>query len=216
MFIFQTKSREAEILEPETRQTKLRAHKKEQIKEAAARLFADQGLDALTMRAIAKAAGYSLGAAYTYYGSKEELFEDLFADSLADLTRSLRLVTPSQGTDRVIIQAAFTGVYNFFKARPADRQLALTLFSSQPGRPDIANTKLLNSRLIAVFGFLANILHDHSSLSAMEAQSETVAAVTYLTGLILMSSSDRLPLLGQSEEEMVDRYMQQMLKRAEQ
>jgi AcrR family transcriptional regulator len=203
-------------MEPETRQTKLRTHKKEQIKEAAAKLFADQGLDALTMRAIAKAAGYSLGAAYTYYGSKEEIYEDLFADSLADLLRTLRLTTPSQGSDRVIIEAAFSGFYNFFNDRPADRQLALSLFSGQADRPDISGTRLLNSRMIAVLGFLANILHAHSSLSATEAQSETVAAVTYLSGLILMSSSDRLPLLGQSEEEMVDRHMEQMLKRAEQ
>ncbi len=203
-------------MQTETRQSKLRGHKKEQIKKAAGELFADQGFDALTMRAIAKAAGYSLGAAYSYYGSKEELCEDLFADSLANLARSLRLIVPSKGTDRQIIAAAFTGFYNFFRDNTADRQLALTLFANRSGHSNAAETKLLNSRLISVLGFLANVLHDRSSLSATEAQSETVSAVTYLSGLLMISVSGHLPILGQNEEEMVDRYIEQMLKRAEQ
>lgn len=199
-----------------TRQTKLQGHKRQQIKEAAARLFSDQGLKALTMRAIATEAGYSLGAAYRYYASKEAIYEDLLADSLADLSRALRLATPSRGGGRVVIRTAFSSFYRFFRERPRDRQLVLALFGGPADRSELPENKLLDSRLIAALGFLANTLHHHSSLSAAEAQSETVAAVTYLSGVLLLSATGRLSLLGQSEEEMVDRYMEQMLKRAEQ
>ncbi len=46
---------------------------RERILEAALAAFRDEGFDATTMRDIARAADMSLGAAYYYFGSKEEI-----------------------------------------------------------------------------------------------------------------------------------------------
>jgi AcrR family transcriptional regulator len=45
------------------------------IVETALRLFRENGYEATTMRAIAKEAGVSVGNAYYYFGSKEELIQ---------------------------------------------------------------------------------------------------------------------------------------------
>jgi AcrR family transcriptional regulator len=53
------------------------------IVETALRLFREHGYEATTMRAIAKEAGVSVGNAYYYFGSKEELIQAYY-DELQD------------------------------------------------------------------------------------------------------------------------------------
>ena len=57
-------------------------YRREIILAAARRVFADQGLEGASLRAIAKAAGYTHGALYFYYASKEAIYADLLAGSL--------------------------------------------------------------------------------------------------------------------------------------
>src|SRR4051795_5175097 len=64
-----------------------RSNKGEQTRElilaTALRLFRETGYEATTMRAIAKEAGVSVGNAYYYFGSKEELIQAYY-DELQD------------------------------------------------------------------------------------------------------------------------------------
>ena len=52
--------------------------------EAALRLFRETGYEATTMRAIAREAGVSTGNAYYYFGSKEELIREFYANNQAE------------------------------------------------------------------------------------------------------------------------------------
>jgi TetR/AcrR family transcriptional regulator, mexJK operon transcriptional repressor len=54
-----------------------RAMKPQQIREAAARLFQAQGYGAVSMDAIARAAGVSKATIYAHFADKAELFEEL-------------------------------------------------------------------------------------------------------------------------------------------
>ena len=54
------------------------------IVEAALRLFAENGYEATTMRAIAREAGVATGNAYYYYASKEDLVREYFARHQAE------------------------------------------------------------------------------------------------------------------------------------
>lgn len=56
------------------------------IVEAALRLFLENGYDRTTMRAVAKEAGVSVGNAYYYFNSKEELVQG-FYDTIAEVHR---------------------------------------------------------------------------------------------------------------------------------
>lgn len=51
------------------------------ILETALRLFFERGYEATTMRAVAKEAGVSLGNAYYYFASKENLIQAIYAQS---------------------------------------------------------------------------------------------------------------------------------------
>ena len=54
------------------------------IADAAMALFRERGYDATTMRAVAQRAGVSLGNAYYYFGSKEELIFQFYARNQAE------------------------------------------------------------------------------------------------------------------------------------
>ena len=62
------------------------------IVEAALRLFAENGYEATTMRAIAREAGVATGNAYYYYASKEELVREYFARHQAEHAAACRQV----------------------------------------------------------------------------------------------------------------------------
>lgn len=62
--------------------------------EAARELFAASGVDATSLRSIAKAAGTSIGMIYYYFPNKDDLFlavvEEVYAGLLSDLEAALR------------------------------------------------------------------------------------------------------------------------------
>ena len=84
------------------RTNSLKAFKRQHILAAARRIFDEKGIDGLNMRAIAQEAGYSLGAAYAYFGTKEEIELELMAGILGDLTRHTKIhrVTSKKDTVR--------------------------------------------------------------------------------------------------------------------
>src|SRR5579883_2288091 len=77
----ETKTKE---LTPKARRTR------SQILNTALALFAKQGYQATTMRDIAGAAGCSLGLAYRYFGSKEELVVAVYEQCSEDLTNEVQ------------------------------------------------------------------------------------------------------------------------------
>jgi AcrR family transcriptional regulator len=73
------------------------------IVEAALRLFAENGYEATTMRAIAREAGVATGNAYYYYASKEELIREHFTQRQAEHAAACRQVLATEtGLERRI------------------------------------------------------------------------------------------------------------------
>jgi AcrR family transcriptional regulator len=110
------------------------------------RLFREQGYDKTTMRAIAQAAGLSVGNAYYYYPSKDHLVQEFYAriqeDHRSAATPALTSTTDfaerlhaalSTGIDVMTPYHAFAG--RFFKVA-ADPSSPLSPFSaeSRPAR----------------------------------------------------------------------------------
>ncbi|SFA97407.1 transcriptional regulator, TetR family [Cohnella sp. OV330] len=59
--------------------------RRKQVLEAASRSFAAFGYKATTMDQVAKAAGVGKGTIYTFFANKEELFEQIVKDLIAEL-----------------------------------------------------------------------------------------------------------------------------------
>jgi AcrR family transcriptional regulator len=198
----------------ENRRQSVQSFKRQHILTAAKTLFATRGLTGVTMRAIAKEAGYSLGAAYRYYPSKDDIYFDLLALSLNDLGKYIRSHTSAHGTGSDQIFSGFKNFFLYFKNRPEDQRLCLSLFATSPARalPEGLN-KSLNSKLIIVLGFLANLIHHNTKLSANNAQTETLDATAFIAGVLFLYNSENLNLMRPNTEEMVDRYVERMLLR---
>lgn len=200
-----------------TRREDLHAFKRQRILEAAATLFRANGLEGTTMRAIAGAAGYSTGAPYAYYRSKEEIFADLVSQSLADASRAIKQATRPSLPARALIRAVFTAFYKYYSGNPAELQLCLSLYSgpqSGGGNLPAEIDARLNSRLMALLGSMANALHTNTHLGADDAQSQTLACFSFMIGVLALEGAGRLDVLGTGAQEMVDRYMDRMLTSA--
>jgi AcrR family transcriptional regulator len=69
--------------------TEQRAQTRVALLEAAARVFVEQGFLGASVEAIAAEAGYTRGAFYSNFGSKEELFAELLQDRVYSIYRRM-------------------------------------------------------------------------------------------------------------------------------
>jgi TetR/AcrR family transcriptional regulator, fatty acid metabolism regulator protein len=103
------------------------------IVSAAAVRFAESGVEAASLRSIAKDAGTSIGMVYYYFPTKDDLFfavvEEVYAALLDDLTRAIQ--TPGNFEERV---RALYGRIGALKPneKPILRLVALEAISGSP------------------------------------------------------------------------------------
>lgn len=198
------------------RQQEVKEFRRQKILAAARNCIKDSGMAGTSMRSIAKSSGYSLGAAYTYFSSKEDIFTALLSSSFNKLLRLLRSELQQSGTRQQKITQAFNTFVQFFQTSKEDQLLLLTFFAGKRDGRQSLNEDIfrnLNNRFFTVLGLLANTVHENSKLTAEEAQSETLQAVSFLLGILMINSSGQLQIIGQPPQETVDRYLGQMLLR---
>ncbi|MEH6495208.1 MAG: TetR/AcrR family transcriptional regulator [Pseudomonas marincola] len=199
-----------------SRKEDLQAYKRQRILAAATTLFREKGLEGATMRAIAKEADYSTGAPYAYFQSKEEIYAELLALSLGNLSSTVKEAAARSTSATVKARDAFLAYYQYYFDLPEDLQLGLYLFSSgeirRRGFSDETN-RLLNGKLIALTGYMANCLYDIEGVTPVIAQQETLDAISHITGILLLHAAGRIDTFGSNPQEMIDRYLTQMLER---
>lgn len=69
-----------------------RAKERRRIRQAAAAIHREEGLGAITARAIAERAGISTGKIYSYFGNLAELMRSLWTEPVAVLNQNLQAV----------------------------------------------------------------------------------------------------------------------------
>src|SRR5215470_7613898 len=74
---------------PQPRERRDAAQHRQQVLEAAARLFGERGVESVTMDEIAHAAGVGKGTLYRRYGDKGQLVLALMDEPVAELQESL-------------------------------------------------------------------------------------------------------------------------------
>lgn len=198
------------------RQQEIKEFKRQKILAAAKTCFTDAGLDGTTMRAIAAASGYSVGAAYAYFSGRDSIFAALLASSLTNLHRYIRAELKHAGTAEQSVRKAFSAFVQYFLSSKEDHQLLISFYAARNADThDLAedNLKQLTDKLLSVLGLLAITIHENSNVDAEGAQTETTQAIAFILGVLLMDTSGHLFLIGQSPQEMVDQYIDQMLLR---
>ena len=79
-------------------------HKRRQILDGARRVFLAAGYDGASMGEIAKAAGVSKGTLYSYFASKEALFERLIHDERTSLAEALFRLDADESDTRAVLR----------------------------------------------------------------------------------------------------------------
>jgi AcrR family transcriptional regulator len=114
--------------------TAARGRTRDAIVEAALELFRERGFEGTTMRAVAERAGVSVGNAYYYFSSKDELVQG-FYDQLVAEHRALALPELAGRTD--LASRLSVTLHAWITAAEPYREFAGRFFAvaAQPGNP---------------------------------------------------------------------------------
>lgn len=95
----------------------------ESLIDAAGAVLEEEGLEALSLREVARRAGVSTAAPYHHFADKQALLVALAIDGFDDLEAALSRATKRAPTARARLQAVADGYLRFAKQRPAVYQL---------------------------------------------------------------------------------------------
>lgn len=118
---------------PLTRRDRVRAATVSEIKETARRLLVADGVDGLSLRAIARDMGMTAPALYRYFPSREDLVLGLIAELYGELVRTMEQARDAEGPDDA--PARLTAVSRAFRlwALAHPREFGLLFGSPMPG-----------------------------------------------------------------------------------
>jgi AcrR family transcriptional regulator len=192
---------------------------------AARAAFLESGLEGASLREIAKRAGYTPGAIYSYFASKEEMYAALLGESLERLnawvtqaavapTDDARTETTRRAHAQTSLRAHATAFFEFYRENPRDLDLGFYLFHGMQPRGLTAElNKRLNARLLDALAPVRTALID-LGLPATEALAETTALFAHAVGLLLLSHTGRIRMFRQQSEALFERYLDQLVARS--
>jgi len=123
----------------QTRREREKAMHRQEILEAAARVFAKKGFAATTVEEIAQEAEFSKGAVYLHFDSKEALFLCLIEERLNELEAGLRQVVERDNAPEAKIRDVVRTHLSFFEQ---DKDFFQIAASEQPRLEPEAETRL--------------------------------------------------------------------------
>lgn len=173
-------------------------------------------MEKTSIREIAHRAGYTPGAIYSYFASKEELYGTLLSESLDRLNARVQeaLDKNSAGPGRARATATATAFFDFYRENPRDLDLGFYLFQGMQPRgltPELNET--LNARLRNALQPTQDALQ-HLGMSAQQALEETTALFAHTVGLLVLSHTGRIRMFKQASQDLFDRYLEQLINRA--
>lgn len=187
---------------------------------AAHSAFFELGLEGATMREIAKRAGYTAGAIYSYFSNKEEIYGALLGESLERLNEYVEAAQP-QGADaarsagpEAALRAKAGAFFDFYRENPRDLDLGFYLFQGMQPRgltPDL--NERLNARLQDALSPTRQELLK-LGYEAKEAQAEVTALFAHIVGLLMLSHTGRIRMFKQESQVLFIRYVDAMVARA--
>ncbi|HWJ96172.1 MAG TPA: helix-turn-helix domain-containing protein [Telluria sp.] len=182
--------------------------------DAARSVFEEHGLEGASIREIARRAGYTPGAIYSYFDNKEAIYGALLGESLDRLHRAVDEAQPGGDRPADLLQAKALGWFGFYAANPRELDLGFYLVHGLAPR---GLTSALNRRLNAR-------LHDalapcEQALLAMgyapaDAARENTALFAHGMGLLLLQHTGRIRMFRQDATDLFRHYLAGLLARS--
>lgn len=204
------------------RETALNEARRALILDAARGAFLELGLDGASLREIAKRAGYTPGALYSHFGSREDIYAALMDESLLRLKHCVDVaaapVAEPAGTDTrqaVLdgLRAAAMAFFAYYRDHPRDMDLGFYLFNGARPRgltPEL--NQQLNDRLRAALQPIRQLLV-RLGLCEKEALIETTALFAHVVGVLMLHNTGRIRLFEQDACDLLTRYLDQLSTR---
>ena len=181
--------------------------------DAARAVFEKLGIEGASIREIAKQAGYTPGAIYSYFDNKEALYGALLAESL----ERLNAVVSAAGHDGLsaaeMLAAKASAWFGFYAVNPRDLDLGFYLVQGM--RPRGLTTALndqLNDRLMDALKPCETALQA-IGLSEQDALRENTSLFAHGVGLLLMQHTGRIRMFDQDATLLFDAYVIELIER---
>lgn len=177
------------------------------ILDAARAAFFELGLEGASLREIARRAGYTPGALYTYFASKEEIYGALLAESLERLNASVAAAVASAESAEARLGAGARAFFAFYSDHPRDLDLGFYLFHGvRPMGLTLDLDARLNARLRDALAPMQVAL-EQLGMRAPDAERESAALFAHMVGLLILSHTGRIRMFGQDPSELLERYL---------
>lgn len=199
----------------EIRETALNQARRALILDAARSAFSELGLEGASLREIAKRAGYTPGAIYSYFANLEEIYGALLDESLQRLNQVVESAnvkkSPAKPVD--LLRAKAEAFYVFYRDNPKELDLGFYLFDGMKPRgltPDL--NQHLNNQLMSALKPVQTQL-ELLGLSVKDAISETTAVFAQIVGILVLYNTGRIRLFKQEPDDLFNRCLDQLVQR---
>ncbi|MFM2113017.1 MAG: hypothetical protein RLZZ271_1677 [Pseudomonadota bacterium] len=204
------------------RQQALSDARRELVLDAARAVFEEHGIDGASIREIAKRAGYTPGAIYTYFDSKEAIYAVLLEESLERLQVSVtKAKVPKSAAENDTeaalaarsLQAKAAAWFDFYMQNPRDLDLGFYIAHGLRPRglsPEL-NTEL-NRKLHAALAPCEAAM-TALGLSPEAALRENTALFAQGAGLLLLHHTGRIRMFNQNGAELFAKYVDDLVLR---
>ncbi|VDS10853.1 HTH-type transcriptional repressor KstR2 [Paracoccus haematequi] len=202
------------MAERQTRRTAVSEHKRALILEAARQVFAEEGLDGASLRAIAVRAGYTPAALYFHFDSKEAMYAEVLHGSLVSLGAAVEGSVAGTKTPQQHLKAAAMAFFRFYAENPRDLDLGFYLFRGgmKPAGLGRERDERLNAALEAALRPIAEAALALGA-SAERANLLMVDCFAHATGLLLLLHTGRIRMFGASAPELMEAYVDERVER---
>ena len=190
------------------RQQAVSEHKRELILDAARKVFASEGLEGASLRAIATRAGYTPAALYFHFDSKEAIYAEVLRDSLASLGGAVDKAVARTRGPKQMLRAAAIAFFRYYAENPRDLDLGFYLFRGgmKPAGLGHARDEELNAALEAALHPIAEAAEGLGA-SRQAANFLMVDCFAHAAGLLLLLHTGRIRMFGASAPDLMDQYV---------
>jgi AcrR family transcriptional regulator len=191
-----------------SRREAVSGHKRELILDAAKQIFAEEGLEGASLRAIAVRAGYTPAALYFHFESKEAIYAEVLKASLASLGATVDMAIAQTRTPASRLKAAAMSFFRFYAENPRDLDLGFYLFRGgmKPAGLGHERDVVLNAALEAALRPIADAAIELGA-TRQKANLLMVDCFAHATGLLLLLHTGRIRMFGGSAPDLMEAYV---------
>ncbi len=209
----QDEAAQRQALQRKVRQQNLIDSRRAMVLDAALAVFTEQGVDGINIRDIAKRAGYTAGAIYSYFDSKEAIYAALLEESLQRLQAAVDAVRSAKLRPDELLHAKAVAWFGFYANSRRDLDLALYWMRGfSAGAWGLERNRALKECWQQVLQASEDALTD-MALSAEAAARENSALFAHGLGLLLLEQTGNMRMLQQDPSSLFQDYLRNLLER---